>query len=169
MKAVYTELHRSHDPQFFLVRGVVKRTTEQPERADRLLGGLKAGRHTRSSRPNSARARAPACTAPEYLRFLEEAWGAWTALGNSGPEMMANIHPVRYPATYPNALVGRLGWHTADTACPIGKGTFAAACAATDVATTAADWSWTARMRPTRCAVRPATTPMPTWPAASAS
>jgi hypothetical protein len=33
MKAVYTEQHRSHDPQFFLVRGVVKRTTEQPERA----------------------------------------------------------------------------------------------------------------------------------------
>ena len=44
MKAVYTELHRSHDPQFFLVRGVVQRTTEQPERADRLLAGLKAGR-----------------------------------------------------------------------------------------------------------------------------
>ena len=43
MKAVYTELHRSHDPQFFLVRGVVQRTTEQPERADRLLAGLKAG------------------------------------------------------------------------------------------------------------------------------
>src|SRR6185295_15318014 len=27
VKAVYTELHRSHDPQFFLVRGVIKRTT----------------------------------------------------------------------------------------------------------------------------------------------
>ena len=39
VKAVYTELHRSHDPQFFLVRGVVGRTTEQPERADRLLAG----------------------------------------------------------------------------------------------------------------------------------
>jgi hypothetical protein len=34
VKAVYTERHRSHDPQFFLVRGVVRRTTEQPERAD---------------------------------------------------------------------------------------------------------------------------------------
>jgi acetoin utilization deacetylase AcuC-like enzyme len=45
VKAVYTELHRSHDPQFFLVRGVVKRTTEQPERADRLLAGLRAGKH----------------------------------------------------------------------------------------------------------------------------
>jgi hypothetical protein len=26
VKAVYTERHRSHDPQFFLVRGVVKRS-----------------------------------------------------------------------------------------------------------------------------------------------
>jgi hypothetical protein len=37
---VYTEKHRSHDPQFFLVRGVVKRTAEQPDRADRLGGYL---------------------------------------------------------------------------------------------------------------------------------
>ena len=52
--------------------------------------------------------------------------------------MIANIHPVRYAATYPTHIVGRLGWHTADTAAPIGTGTCAAACAATDVATTAA-------------------------------
>ena len=42
------------------------------------------------------------------------------------------------PATYPTHIVGRLGWHTIDTSCPIGPGTWAAACAATDVATTAA-------------------------------
>jgi acetoin utilization deacetylase AcuC-like enzyme len=52
--------------------------------------------------------------------------------------MIANVHPVRHAATYPTHIVGRLGWHTADTGCPIGPGTFAAACAATDVATTAA-------------------------------
>ena len=40
--------------------------------------------------------------------------------------------------TYPTHIVGRLGWHTIDTSCPIGPGTWAAACAATDVATTAA-------------------------------
>jgi acetoin utilization deacetylase AcuC-like enzyme len=45
---------------------------------------------------------------------------------------------VRNAATYPKHIVGRLGWHSADTACPIGPGTWSAACAATDVATTAA-------------------------------
>ncbi len=46
MKAVYTELHRSHDPQFFLVRGVDQahhRTTRTRRPAARQ--GLKAGKH----------------------------------------------------------------------------------------------------------------------------
>jgi len=34
--------------------------------------------------------------------------------------MIANMHPVRNAATYPTHIVGRLGWHTIDTSCPIG-------------------------------------------------
>jgi len=138
VKAVHSEAHRSHDPQFFLVRGVVKRTTEQPERADRLLAGLKAGKHeivTPIAFGQGPRARVHS---PEYLAFLAEAWDTWSALGDAGAEMIPNLHPVRQPATYPGHIVGRLGWHTADTACPIGPGTWAGACAASDVATSAA-------------------------------
>jgi acetoin utilization deacetylase AcuC-like enzyme len=138
VKAVYSDLHRSHDPQFFLVRGVVKRTTEQPERADRLLHGLKAGNHQIISPTAFGQGSRARVHSPEYLSFLAEAWDAWSALRDSGPEMIANIHPVRNAATYPTHIVGRLGWHTADTACPIGPGTWAGACAASDVATTAA-------------------------------
>lgn len=138
MKAVYSELHRSHDPQFFLVRGVVKKTTEQPERADRLLAGLKAGRHDLVAPISFGQAPRARVHSPEYLQFLAEAWDEWAALGDSGSEMIANVHPVRHAGTYPSHIIGRLGWHTVDTACPIGPGTFAAACAATDVATTAA-------------------------------
>ncbi|MCP3472300.1 histone deacetylase family protein [Bradyrhizobium sp. CCGUVB1N3] len=138
MKAVHTELHRSHDPQFFLVRGVVKRTTEQPERADRLLKGLKDGKHQLVEPTTFGQGPRARVHSPEYLAFLSEAWDAWSALGDSGPEMIGNIHPVRHAATYPTHIVGKLGWHTADTAAPIGPGTWAAACAATDVAATAA-------------------------------
>ena len=138
MKAVYTELHRSHDPQFFLVRGVVRRTTEQPERADRLLAGLKAGRHQLVEPTVFGQGPRARVHSAEYLGFLADAWDAWSALGDAGSEMIANMHPVRYAGTYPTHIVGRLGWHTVDTACPIGPGTWAAACAATDVATTAA-------------------------------
>jgi hypothetical protein len=62
VKAVYSELHRSHDPQFFLVRGVVKRTTEQPERADRLLAGLARASMSWSRLLCSGRGRAHVCT-----------------------------------------------------------------------------------------------------------
>jgi acetoin utilization deacetylase AcuC-like enzyme len=138
VKAVYTELHRSHDPQFFLVRGVVKRTTDQPERADRLLKGLKDGNHTLIEPTAFGQGPRAAVHSPAYLRFLESAWDEWSALPDSGPEMIANMHPVRHAATYPTHIVGKLGWHTVDTACPIGPGTWAGACAATDVAATAA-------------------------------
>jgi acetoin utilization deacetylase AcuC-like enzyme len=138
VKAVYTELHRSHDPQFFLVRGVVKRTTEQPERADRLLAGLKAGKHQLVEPSVFGQGPRARIHSAEYLGFLAEAWEAWSALGDAGSEMIANMHPVRNAGTYPAHIVGRLGWHTVDTACPIGPGTWAAACAATDVAVSAA-------------------------------
>lgn len=138
MKAVYSHLHRSHNPQFFLVRGIVKRTTEQPERADRLLAGLNAGRHELIEPAVFGQGPRLRVHSPEYLNFLAEAWDAWSALADKGAEMIANMHPVRNAGTYPSHIVGRLGWHTVDTACPIGPGTWAAACAASDVATTAA-------------------------------
>ena len=168
MKAVYTEQHRSHDPQFFLVRGVVQRTTEQPERADRLLAGLKAGRHDLVAPTVFGQGPRARVHSPEYLRFLEEAWDAWSALGDAGPEMIANVHPVRNAATYPTHIVGRLGWHAADTACPIGPGTWAAACAATDVATTAARLVMDGEDAATRSAGRPVIMPTAISPADSA-
>jgi acetoin utilization deacetylase AcuC-like enzyme len=139
VKAVYSERHRSHDPQFFLVRGIVKRTTEQPERADRLLSGLREGNHTLIEPTSFGQGPRARVHSPEYLRFLETAWDEWSDLPDSGPEMIANMHPVRHAATYPTHIVGKLGWHTVDTACPIGPGTWAGACAATDVAATAAE------------------------------
>jgi acetoin utilization deacetylase AcuC-like enzyme len=138
VKAVYTEKHRSHDPKFFLVRGVVKQTTEQPERADRLLKGLADGQHTLIEPAAFGQGPRARVHSPEYLRFLEDAWNEWSDLPDSGPEMIANIHPVRHAATYPTHIVGKLGWHSVDTGCPIGPGTWAGACAATDVAVTAA-------------------------------
>ncbi len=140
MKAVYSEAHRAHDPQFFLVRGVVRKTTEQPERADRLLSGLGSGRNDLLTATEFGAGPRARVHSPEYLDFLARCWDEWKALPDAGGEMIANVHPVRQPcATYPSGVVGRLGWHAADTSCPIGPGTYAAACAAADVAATAAE------------------------------
>src|SRR5258708_29497344 len=117
---------------------VVRRTTEQPERADRLLKGLAAGSHDIVEPTVFGQGPRARVHSAEYLRFLAEAWDEWSALGDAGSEMIANIHPVRQAATYPTSIIGKLGWHTADTACPIGPGTWTGACAASDVAVTAA-------------------------------
>lgn len=139
MKAVYSDAHQSHDPQFFLVRGMVRKTTEQPERAARLLNGLNSGNHSIVPAQSFGAGPRARVHSADYLAFLEHGFAEWQALGDTGPEMIPNIHSHRGEgSSYPTSIVGKLGWHTADTACPIGAGTFAAACAAADTATTAA-------------------------------
>jgi hypothetical protein len=40
MQAIYDPAQAAHAPEFFLVKGVARASTEQPERAERLLAGL---------------------------------------------------------------------------------------------------------------------------------
>lgn len=139
MKAIFDAAHNDHDPQFFLQRGQVRRTAEVPERADRLLAGLNQGKHEILPPRRFGLGPLAAVHTPEYLDFLATAHAAWQAIGDSGPEIIPNIHPSRYPPTYPDSIVGRAGWHMADTACPIGPATWRAAQLAADVALTAAE------------------------------
>jgi acetoin utilization deacetylase AcuC-like enzyme len=139
MQIVYSEKHAVHDPQTFIVRGVKQRSAEQPERATRLLSAaLEAGHDVIAPKTYGA---APAATVhtPEYLDFLQIAALEWAKLPNASAEVVPNMHPARAHASYPKALVGRAGWHQADMGCPIGPGTWDAALASSEVATTAAD------------------------------
>lgn len=140
MKIVQTDKHRLHDPQFFLVRGVPKPSAEQPERVEKLLAAATAAGHEVLRPESFGPGPRAAVHTPEYLQFLETAHRDWQALGDASAEIVANIHPSRYPPTYPQSIIGRAGWHMADTACPIGAGTFEAACSAADVAVTAAEF-----------------------------
>jgi acetoin utilization deacetylase AcuC-like enzyme len=139
MKIVYSDKHAQHDPQTFFVRGVKQRSSEQPERAERLLAAAKAASHEIVA--PKAYGSTPAATVhtPEYIDFLKTIARDWAKLPNASPEVVPNVHPARYPATYPKALAGRAGWHQVDLACPIGPHTWDAAIAASESATTATD------------------------------
>jgi acetoin utilization deacetylase AcuC-like enzyme len=139
MKVVHTDRHKEHDPQFFLVRGAVRPSTEQPERAARLLEAARRAGLEPVEAQRQERSALLAVHGPDYLAFLEAASPAWRQLAGAGPEVVANIHPQRHAATYPGSLVGRAGWHMADAACPIGPATFTAAVASAEVALTGAD------------------------------
>ncbi|HEY6981654.1 histone deacetylase family protein [Reyranella sp.] len=139
MKIVYSDKHAVHDPQTFFVRGVKQRSAEQPERAIRLLAAAQGAGHEVIAAKVHGMGPAAAVHTPDYLDFLQIAALEWVKLANASAEVVPNVHPARYPATYPKALAGRAGWHQVDLACPIGPGTWEAALAASEVATTAAD------------------------------
>ena len=114
MKIVYSDKHAKHDPQTFLVRGVIQKSAEQPERATRLLAAAKDAGHEIAAPGSFGLAPVQAIHTPEYIDFLQIAAREWAKLPGAGPEVVPNVHPARYPATYPKSLfryvVGVLRW-----------------------------------------------------------
>ena len=142
MRAFWDPVQRNHAPRFFLQRGQVRPNLETPERAEALLTGL-ATLAVVPELPNPLD-RAALLTVHDaaYLNFLAGAPAEWAALDDAGPELVPNIHPspeMLAQGAMPGGLVGRLGWYTADTSCPIGPHTWSAACAAAACAIAAAD------------------------------
>ena len=139
MKFVWSPKHARHRPRNFLVRGRPAPSPERPERVDRLKAAALAAGLQPVEAGRFPRTHILAVHHPDYLAFLETAHARWRALGKAGPEVVPNVHPQRRPARRPRHVVGQAGWYLADTACPIGEGTFEAAIAAAETALTAAD------------------------------
>lgn len=139
MKFVRTPLHHRHAPETFLLRGRLARSPERPERAEILeAAARRVGLEPVAARPFADDALLAVHTA-DYLEFLAAAHARWSALDDAGPEVVPNVHPVRRTSTRPRHPVGLAGWYMADTACPIGPGTFEAARSAAHAALTAAE------------------------------
>jgi len=74
----------------------------------------------------------------QYLEFLSSAWTEWVATGNRG-EAIPDCWPARRMAQRrPNHITGKLGYYAMAGETSISAGTWEAACAAADVALTAA-------------------------------
>ena len=140
MKFIYSHEHRSHDPQQFMVRGQLKRSNEQPERAEILLrSAQKAGHQPMLAEDFGPSPRAAVHT-PEYLHFLQTAWQRWQALPDASLEVLPNVFPFPgQPFTYPDHLVGQAGYHMGDCACSMGEHTWHAAINSAHCATHAAE------------------------------
>ncbi len=143
MRAFWDPMQARHAPRFFLQRGQVRANFEVPARADALLAGCRALGLVPEIPPTIARAALERVHAPAYLDFLRDGPAEWAARADTGPEMVPNIHPspemLAQGGQRGGSLVGRLGWFTADTSCPIGPDTWPAAEAAAACALAAAD------------------------------
>jgi len=139
MKVIYSDQHHGHDPQQFIVRGKLKRSNEQPERALRLLAAAQAAGHSVVTPVDHGGGPRAAIHTPAYLRFLETVWQRWQALDDPSFEVMPNVHPFPgQPCTYPDSVVGQAGFHMGDMACSIGPHTWQAAVWSAHCATHAA-------------------------------
>ena len=139
MRVVYSDGHVAHDPKRFIARGTLVQCPERPERAEILFKAATDAGH--DPIVAGAYGAAPAARIHDagYLDFLENAWGRWCALPGHSDEIMPNVHPSRNMAAPPQHIVAQSGYYQADTACPIGAGTWKGVLASSDVAVTAAD------------------------------
>ncbi|WP_022707055.1 histone deacetylase family protein [Paracoccus zeaxanthinifaciens] len=128
-----------HDPQFWMLRGVPSRNKETAERAERLLAGIADAGLTVHPVPPTDRAAMHEVHTARYLEFLRDGWAEWQKAPGAGPEVVANLHPQKVGQTYPEGITGRAGWHMADTGCPLGQHTYAAALRGVDTALAATE------------------------------
>ncbi len=139
MKTVYSDAHEKHYPKRFIVRGALADNPEKPERAERFLAAMTAAGHEIVPSDDHGMGPIGAIHSTDYLTFLQQGLAAWRALPNSGDEMIPNVHTNRFQTRRPSHITGQAGYHMADTACPIGEGTWEAAYAAAQSALTATD------------------------------
>lgn len=143
MKAFHDPGEAAHDPRFFLMRGRVRANYEVPARAAALRAGLAALNLTPAQAPPATPEELARLHTRPYLDFLQAAAREWAALPEAGPEVVANIHPspemLEQAQLQPTHITARAGVFTADTACPIGPGTWAASIGAAGCALAAAD------------------------------
>jgi acetoin utilization deacetylase AcuC-like enzyme len=139
MRVVYAETHVRHQPRVFVYRGQVVETPETAARATMIADALRAEGHPIGAPEDFGLGPLRAVHTPDYLHFLETIHARWSAQPGAGPEAVANVHPNRHMGRRPEGVVGLVGWHAADTACPIVAGTWEAAVASAHVATQAAE------------------------------
>ena len=139
MKGFFAEEQKRHAPQRFMVAGVFRDSAEQPERADRLLEGARAAGLAIECPDDRGLGPVAAIHTPAYLRFLETIHARWQAVEGASDEVLPNVHLDRTLGGYPTAPVGLAAFHQADTACPIGAGTWEGACWSARTAIAAAE------------------------------
>jgi acetoin utilization deacetylase AcuC-like enzyme len=142
MRAFHDPGDSAHAPQFFLMRGRLRANFEVPARAESLRAGLGQLQVAPERAPAASAAQMARLHAADYLDFLAEASREWAAMPEAGAEVVANIHPTPEMLAQSDCaathIVARTGRYTADTACPIGPGTWAAAAGAAGCALAAA-------------------------------
>jgi acetoin utilization deacetylase AcuC-like enzyme len=150
MRVVYDPSHVLHDPAVEVQYGVPMPMYEVPARVESIRRALLADDQFTFVEP-ATHGLGPVLAVHHQglVQFLADAWSLWRAQGGSGapmaPQFMPDtvLHPAMRegmgPAPEPSGAIGRIGYWCWETMTPLVPGSYQAACAAADVALTAAD------------------------------
>jgi len=139
MKIIYSERHRQHRGEMEMYRGQLVPCFEKPERADYVYEAVKARNIGPILQPKEFPVAAiERVHAPRYVRFLEQAWEMWTALGLTR-DALPSVWPVRgfRHDVEPDNFVAKLGLYSFDSGTPFTSGTWIAAKTGADISLTA--------------------------------
>lgn len=124
MKVFFCESQREHDPAAFVVHGVERRYTEQPARADVLFEAALATGCIAQVPADFGLASVEPVHSPRYLAFLRDGLAEWRRITHVAGPMVPSFHPFGSAHVYPESIVGRCGFHVADTTSPVSDGTW---------------------------------------------
>ena len=143
MIVLFSTLHRGHAPATEFYRGERVACFESPARAEFVVEALQARGHEIRTPEGDSTAVLPLVHAQRYLGFLESAWAQWLALDPAHGERQPfpSVWPVRSLRSdvEPVNFTARLGLYSMDNGSPLSPGTWAAAKAGADAATSAAE------------------------------
>ncbi|WP_375699824.1 histone deacetylase family protein [Pseudophaeobacter sp. TrK17] len=140
MKAIFDARQWHHDPKHFMANGKAQPNPEQPKRIEVLQNGALAAGCTFSEPQDAGLGPIAAVHTAEYLTFLKNIYRRWQYIKDAGEEVIPNIHPANRSDSYPKSATGQAGYHQADTACPIAKGTWEASYWSAQSAISGADY-----------------------------
>ncbi|NRB19713.1 MAG: histone deacetylase family protein [Rhodobacteraceae bacterium] len=139
MRAILDERQWRHDPKHFMANGKILPNPEQPKRIEVLRAGAEAAGCIFEAPKDEGLGPIAAVHTAEYLTFLKNIYRRWQYIEGASDEVIPNVHPARRSDGYPKSAAGQSGYHQADTACPIAKGTWEAAYWSAQSAITGAD------------------------------
>lgn len=138
MKAFYHLDQSQHDPKFYMKNGNRIEAREVPARGDVFRGVLATLDIPVVEARDHGIGMIGKVHSPDYLSFLRSVYPRWSQLPDASEEIIPKSNPSRYASTYPQDIIGQVGWHLMDTSCPLGAGTWKGVYASAQTAISAA-------------------------------
>jgi len=111
MLTIYSDQHRQHSPRYELFNGELLPPVETPDRLDSVLNRLKAVRLGEIAAPMSFGPE-PLLRVhtPNFVKYLQTAWGEWSALGRTHDVLPFVFSPYRQRTPEPQQIDGKAGF-----------------------------------------------------------